>query len=1009
MKFSFVKRLLVAVAFLSFGFAFAQPGTTIDLEKDKPEKYKEKMLNSEKTPDSKIGFLKKFTTNTVTHYNYYYNANIKLGEIYERAKSSFVDDYTKLLPFYNYSLSATSLDKDIDSIIYKCNAAILLHDLRSDWVDDMYMLLGKAYMLRKNFDSAYYVFQYLNYIYAPKEDGYDIPIGSNESNEEGIFTVATNEKKRKFLSKVFTKPLKRNDALVWLVRNYLEEAKTGEASGLIQILQNDPAFPKRLKSDLYEMISYNYYQTKQYDSSATYLEKCLSNADTRAEIGRWEFLIGQMYQLSGLEEKAIPAYQKAIKYTTNPLVEIYAHLNIIMGLSDTTKKSKSGSGDILALTKLAKKERFQPYNDIIFYAAGQLSLKEKDVESAANYFLKSATSSVDNPKQKSKSFLALADAEYILKQYKSSYVHYDSVAIADVDSVSVKRINERKPALKIISDNLDAIHLQDSLQALAKLSSAELNAALKKIYKQYKKSKGLKDEGDSFDFGSDNNAITNTSNGNLFSTDDGKEGSFYFENESLKANGIKEFKSKWGNRPNVDNWNRAAAAMGKIEIEKKAKEEKDLAAKQQQSKNSNSGKNKLGKQGDAIDLSPGGNPDIDDSEEKIADSRKKGKDDKPETPEITPESLYAAIPLTADKLQASNEIIIEALFSNGETFSNVLEDYPSAIEAYEELLRRFSKNKHSEQVLFNLSYCYKKANKLSKADAAREKLDLGFGDGNLANILKEKTANSEKDAATRKYAAIYDMFLEGKYTEAKAAKAMADSIYRQKYWNPQLSFIEAVYYIKQREDSIAIHRLTLIVNGNAEPQLQEKAKLMIDVLKRRKQIEAHLASLDSNGVYDSALAARNAAVRDSLAKLPPKEEEYVKDMSLLGKPFVYNPNEPHYAVLLLEKVDDVFLLETKKSFVKYNYDNYTGNPPQVKIAKLNKDYTLVLLGPLSNAVNGVNYVDKIKPQTTKILPWLPTFKYTYTLIGVSNLDILRVNDNLPEYKKFLKGIFPNKF
>ena len=218
------------------------------------------------------------------------------------------------------------------------------------------------------------------------------------------------------------------------------------------------------------------------------------------------------------------------------------------------------------------------------------------------------------------------------------------------------------------------------------------------------------------------------------------------------------------------------------------------------------------------------------------------------------------------------------------------------------------------------------------------------------------------------------MFLEGKYTEAKAAKAMADSIYRQKYWNPQLSFIEAVYYIKQREDSIAIHRLTLIVNGNAEPQLQEKAKLMIDVLKRRKQIEAHLASLDSNGVYDSALAARNAAVKDSLAKLPPKEDEYVKDMSLLGKPFVYNPNEPHYAVLLLEKVDDVFLLETKKSFVKYNYDNYTGNPPQVKIAKLNKDYTLVLLGPLSNAINGVNYVDKIKPQTTKILPWLPTFK-----------------------------------
>ncbi len=1004
MKLSFAKKMAVALSIVYVGVAYAQPGTSIDLEKEKPEKYKEKLLNSEKTPDKKIGALKRFANNTITHYNYYYNANVKLSEILERAKLSFVDDYTHLLPFYNYSLSATAQDKDIDSIIHKCNAGILLHDLRSDWVDDMYMLLGKAYMLRKNFDSAYYVFQYLNYVYAPKQDGYDMPIGSNESNEEGIFTVATNEKKRKFLSKVFTKPIMRNDALVWLVRNYLEETKNGEASGLLQILQNDPAFPSRLKKDLYEMISYNYYQTKQYDSSAKYLEKCLSNTDTRAERGRWEFLIGQMYQLAGLEEKVIPAYEKAIKHSTNPVVEIYAHLNMIMGLQDTTKKTKSGSGvgSVSTLNKLAKKERYQPYKDIIYYAAGQLSLQEKDIETASSYFLKSVKSSVDNPKQKSKSFLALADAEYILKHYKPAYSFYDSVVIADIDNNGVTRINERKPALKIISENLDAIKLQDSLQALAKLSPVELNTALKKIYKQYKKAKGLKDEsGDSFDFGTDNSAVTNTSS---FTIDDGsKGGTFYFDNQSLKNNGTKDFKAKWGNRPNVDNWNRAAAALEKIEVEKKASDEKKGIAKQPKSVSINKGKNS--QPVDGFDLTPG-NPDEEAPEDKLSKGKSIAEN---EEPEITPESLFASVPLDDEKLKASNEIIIEALFSNGETFSNQLEDYPSAIDAYEELLRRFPNNKHAEQTFFNLSYCYKKANKQGKADAVKEKLDLIFANGSLNNVVKTKSSNSEKDEATKKYAGIYNMFLEGKYTEARTEKAIADSIYRQKYWNPQLSFIEAVYHIKQREDSIAIHRLTLIVNGNAEPQLQEKAKIMIDVLKRRKQIEEHLASLDSNGVYDSALVARNAAIRDSLAKLPPKEEEYVKDMSLLGKPFVHNPNEPHYAVLLLEKVDDVFLTETKKSFTKYNYDSYSGNPPQVKLAKLNKDYTLVLLGPLTNAINGLNYITKTQPQTTKILPWLPTFKYTYTLIGVSNLDILRVNNNLTEYKKFLKGIFPDKF
>ena len=69
----------------------------------------------------------------------------------------------------------------------------------------------------------------------------------------------------------------------------------------------------------------------------------------------------------------------------------------------------------------------------------------------------------------------------------------------------------------------------------------------------------------------------------------------------------------------------------------------------------------------------------------------------------------------------------------------------------------------------------------------------------------------------------------------------------------------------------------------------------------------------------------------------------------------------------------------------------------------------MLLGPLQNAQNGLIYVDNVKPQTAKILPWLPSFKYTYSLIGISNLEILRANDNMEKYKIFLKGVFPNKF
>jgi hypothetical protein len=330
MKLSFAKNIMVLACFFIVKTACAQPNTTIDLEKQKPDKYKEKLLKSEKTEEKKIGAVKHFFTNTVTHYNYYYNANIKITEILEKAKEGYVDDYSRLLSFYNYTLTSTAADKNIDSVIYKCNAGILLHDLRSDWVDDLYMMLGKAYMYRKDFDSAYYVFQYLNYIYAPKDDGYDIPIGSNASNTDGVFTVSTDEKKRPFIQKLMLrKPIERNGAFIWIIRNYLEAKKLGEASGLISILKNDPYYPKRLQTDLNEMTAYYHYLQKQYDSSAVYLEKSLGNATNRAEKSRWEFLCGQMYQLGGLYDDANRMFEKAIKHAADPLVEVYAHLNMI--------------------------------------------------------------------------------------------------------------------------------------------------------------------------------------------------------------------------------------------------------------------------------------------------------------------------------------------------------------------------------------------------------------------------------------------------------------------------------------------------------------------------------------------------------------------------------------------------------------------------------------------------------------------------------------------------------
>ena len=96
--------ILVSLAVTLNGLT--QPGTTIEIKK--PEKYEKRTLTSEKTGDKKFTFPKRLTQNAFTHYNYYFNANNILKTIVEEAKSTFIDNYTKLLPFYNYSLDVTA-------------------------------------------------------------------------------------------------------------------------------------------------------------------------------------------------------------------------------------------------------------------------------------------------------------------------------------------------------------------------------------------------------------------------------------------------------------------------------------------------------------------------------------------------------------------------------------------------------------------------------------------------------------------------------------------------------------------------------------------------------------------------------------------------------------------------------------------------------------------------------------------------------------------------------------
>lgn len=958
--------------------AFGQLGFAFNIKK--PQEYEERVLRSEKSDQGKFGLPKRFLQNTATHFNYYFNANNKLNEVLERAKETFKDDYSKLLPFYNYTLDATAADSiQLDSITYKSSTGIALHDLRGDWVDNLYLLWGASFYLQKKFDSAYLMFQFINYAFAPKEkDGYYLTIGSGRDGNSAL-SIATKEKKS-LPKKLFSEPPSRNDAFIWQIRTFLAQDQFAEAASLIVTLKNDPAFPKRLQNDLHEVQALWFYKNNMWDSAATHLVQALSNAPNLQEKARWEYLAAQLFELGGNHKEAEKYYSKVIGHTTDLILEIYARLATIRSDKDGGVNSIRKNAE--ELVKMAKRDKYEEYRDIIYYMAAQMLLDANDVDGAMALLKKSTQFPGNDPAQRNKAFLQLAELSFSKKMYRQAYNFYDSLNLSDPSIKNPDAISARKKSLGIIATNAEIIERQDSLQKIAALPEDERKEFVKQLVKQLRKQQGLKDDGS----GPAASPFANpAASNNLFPPPSAK-GEWYFYNSASKARGLGEFKSKWGNRPNVDNWRRGTAILGAV------------AAGNPQSQQGG-----LPTQGGAA----GSN-------------------------ELTFDVLYDNLPLTEEKLKQSNDSLKNALFFLGKGYIQEIEDCQQGTATLESLRSRFPEFQPMEQVLFNLYYCYNKNGESARAAGIKKLMNERFADGKLTGIVNtgKDPGLSEKEVATHAYEKIYDLFIEGSFDQAQAEKKSADEKYGRKYWTPQLLYIEAVYHIKKRDDSLAIRTLDEIVAQFGSTPLGPKALNLIDVLRRRAQIEEELRNMVVTRATDSTAGRTVIPIvvapktnKDTTQTKPPvtvvtpPPVKPVTGDTLSTRPpvavnsvFRFNANEAHYVVVVLNKVDPVFVNEAKNAFVRYNKDTYYNKNYSVDLFQLDTDNRLLMIAPFANAQDAVKYMDAAKPKTpTEILPWLKGGKFSYLIMTDGNFDILKANPDIEAYRSFLNQNLPGKF
>ena len=109
------------------------------------------------------GLVSKIYNNTTAHYNAYFIAKTKLAEVEEAIDKSNQNNFNVILNIFSTIDSSTvkSQHAELEDVIKKASIAIQRHP-NSKWVDDCFILIGKARYYLADFANAIATFKYVN-------------------------------------------------------------------------------------------------------------------------------------------------------------------------------------------------------------------------------------------------------------------------------------------------------------------------------------------------------------------------------------------------------------------------------------------------------------------------------------------------------------------------------------------------------------------------------------------------------------------------------------------------------------------------------------------------------------------------------------------------------------------------------------------------------------------------------------------------------------------------------
>lgn len=742
-------------------------------------------------------------------YNTYYNGTLAYIDGSLEKENGNKDNFTEMLPLYTVgNKQSREIGKgNFEKAIEKCQKTIKLHSIKKrpvwdkkrrktekdiEWLSrreynpflwKAWMLMGRSQFYKGAFDEAASTFAYMGRLYQ-------------------------------------TQPAIYAKSRAWLAKCYLEEGWLYDAEDVVRNMERDSIHWSARKEWDYTYADY-YIHTGDYAKAIPYLRKVIKHEMRRKQRAREWYLMGQMQAALGNKAEAMRAYKRVIRQ--NPPYEVEFNARIAM-----TEVMSGGQWKKMVnrLKRMAASDKNKEYLDQVYYAIGNIYLAQNDTAKAISAYERGAAKATRSGIEKGVLLLKLGDIYWEMERYNDAQRCYgEAIGLLDKERKDYEELSHRSKVLDQLVPYTDAVHLQDSLQTLAKMDEKDRNAAIDRTIAELKRKE--KEERDRLaeqnaqetmqQNGAGNN-MQQQNNRQQNNTNQQNNGLWYFYNATAVSQGKSAFQKMWGKRENVDNWQRVNKTVvnfgGNQEETELSEAQLDSIARQEA---------------------------IEDSLAQIADSAQNDPHKR--------EYYLAQIPFTEDQIEASNKIIEDGLFNAGVIFKDKLNNLPLSEKQLKRLTSQYPDFEKMADAYYHMYLLYMRKGETDVAEGYVERLKKEYPESEWTTLLSDpyfvENAKLGVHMEDSLYASTYDAFKAARYAEVSGNVRISDSRFPLGANRDKFVFIGGLSKLNEGDAEGCLEDMNTVVKKWPQSGVAEMAGMIVKGVSEGKRLKGGKFDLDN--------------------------------------------------------------------------------------------------------------------------------------------------------------------